>query len=91
MDDELHLSQFELELIHRLRTLPFAMRQHVARYVLRLQKEDGVEDGARPAEPAVDKGTPVWDLTHDDLWRLRSELEGDGPEGGEGGPEGEGQ
>jgi hypothetical protein len=73
--DDLRLTRFERELIRRLRALPFEVQQHIARYVIRLQREHGTvpmepAPGARPGDPE----SPVWTITVDELARIREEL-----------------
>lgn len=75
-DDDLRLSRFERELIRHLRALPFDVQQHVARNILKLQRQHGTIQtdpvpGAAPGEP----GTPQWTITVDELAKIRNELE----------------
>jgi hypothetical protein len=75
MDDEFGLSRFEREVIRYLRALPFEVQQHVSRTILRLCKEHGtvpLDPNDRPGFGEV--GTPVWNLTHDELAKLREEM-----------------
>jgi len=75
VDDEFRLSRFEREIIRHLRALPFEVQQHVSRTILRLCKEHGTI----PEDP-LDKpkfgetAKPVWNLTHDELRKLREEM-----------------
>ena len=71
----MELTRFEQELIRYLRALPFAAQQHVSRYILRLQREDGTlpQDPTAPrklGEPAP----PLWNMTGDELDKLRKEM-----------------
>ena len=75
MDDDFRLSRFERELVRHLRALPFHVQQHVSRTILRLCKEHGTvpqDPHDRPKLGEVAK--PVWNLTHDELAKLREEM-----------------
>jgi hypothetical protein len=68
VDDELELTRFEQELIHRLRALPFAARQHVSRYIIKLLSEQEIipredPDPSRPGE----KTPPKWTMTREEI------------------------
>lgn len=76
MDEPFRLTRFEQELIRHLRALPFAMQQHVSRYVLKLQREEGkIPRDPAAADKPGDPGPPEWKLTRDELARMRSEIE----------------
>ena len=73
----MELTRFEQELIRYLRALPFAAQQHVSRYIIRLQRENGAlpQDLTAPrklGEPAP----PLWNMTGDELDKLRKEMDG---------------
>jgi len=76
VDEPFKLTRFEQELIRHLRALPFAVQQHVSRYVLKLQREEGsIPRDPAAAEELGDPGPPEWRLTRDELARMRSEIE----------------
>lgn len=75
MSDAFNLTRFEQELVRHLRALPFEKQQHVSRYILRLQKEQGtVPQDERAAVPFGQSGGPVWNMTPDELAEIRQEI-----------------
>jgi len=78
VDEPIKLTRFEQELIRHLRALPFSLQQHVSRYILRLQREEGrIPRDPAAAEGLGELGPPEWKLTKDELARMRAESEED--------------
>ena len=76
MDEDFELTRFERELLRRLRALPFEVQQHISRYVIKLQREHGAIPEDPHARPRLGEApTPLWNLTHDELAKMREEME----------------